>query len=50
MKSPLEILKEANKRKKSTSVETPLDLIRILNKEKKQRAVTQKILKRVTGR
>ncbi len=45
MKSPLDVLKEANKRKKLTKIETPLDLIRYLNKEKKRKATTQRILK-----
>jgi len=44
MKSPLDVLKEANRRRKSTRIETPLDLIRLLNRERRRRIATQRIL------
>jgi len=45
MKDPLEVVRELNRRRRSTRIETPLDLIRILNKERRRRATTQKLLK-----
>jgi len=45
MKNPLDVLKEANRRRKSTRIETPLDLIRLINREKRRRIATQRILK-----
>ncbi len=47
MKSPLDVLREANKRKRSPRIETPLDFIRSLNRKKRRRVTTQKILKRL---
>jgi len=46
-KSPLEVLKEANRRKKSYSIETPLDFIRILNRERKIKESTERIIRRL---
>jgi len=47
MKSPLDVLKEANRRKRSARIETPLDLIRFLNRERRRRVATQRILERL---
>jgi len=47
-KTPFEVLKEANKRKKSAIVETPFDFLRMLNKERVTKILTEKILRRVT--
>ncbi|MET1101736.1 MAG: hypothetical protein ABWW69_04585 [Pyrodictiaceae archaeon] len=46
MKDPLDVLREANRRRKSSRVETPLDLIRILNQERR-RTATERILRRL---
>jgi len=50
MRNPLDVLREANRRKRSARIETPLDLIRSLNKERRRRVATQRILERVVGR
>ena len=50
MRSPLCVLREANRRKKLAKIDTPLDLIRSLNKERRRRVATQRILERVVGR
>lgn len=47
MKDPLDVLREANRRRKSSRVETPLDLIRILNQERRRRTATERILRRL---
>ena len=49
-RDPLEVLREANRRRRSTKVETPLDLIRILNKERRRRELTERILERICER
>jgi len=46
-KTPFEALKEANRRAKSTMVETPLDFLRVLNRERAARTSTKRILRRV---
>ncbi len=48
--NPLDVLREANRRRRSTKVETPLDLIRALNRERRRRKLTDRILNRVRGR
>ncbi|OYT52055.1 MAG: hypothetical protein B6U73_00490 [Desulfurococcales archaeon ex4484_204] len=50
MRSPLDVLKEANRRKRSAKIKTPLVLIRSLNKERRRIVATQRILERVVGR
>lgn len=45
MKSPLDVLREANRRKEHAVIETPLDLLRSLNREKEKREATERILK-----
>ncbi len=50
MKDPLEVIRESNRRRKSTNIETPLDFIRLLNRERRRRSATEKILRHVTGR
>ncbi len=50
MRSPLDVLKEANRRKRMAKIETPLDLIRSLNREKRRRVATQRILEHVVSR
>jgi len=46
-KTPFEALKEANRRAKSTAVETPLDFLRMLNRERVVKISTERILRRV---
>lgn len=47
MRSPLGVLREANRRKRSAKIETPLDLIRALNRERRRRVTAQRILERL---
>ena len=46
-KTPLEALKEANKRARSNIVETPFDFLRMLNRERTAKISTERILRRV---
>jgi hypothetical protein len=47
MRNPLDVLRESNKRRKSSKVETPLDFIRLLNRERKRRKASERILRRI---
>jgi len=47
MRNPLDVLRESNKRRKSSKVETPLDFIRLLNRERKRRKASERVLRRV---
>jgi len=47
VKSPLEVLREANRRRKKISIETPLDFLRLLNRENIAKEQREKLLKRV---
>jgi len=49
MKSPLEVLREANRRRREGRLETPLDLIRALNRERRRREASRRLLERVEG-
>jgi len=46
-RTPFEALKEANRRARSTVVETPFDFLRMLNRERAARTSTRRILRRV---
>jgi hypothetical protein len=47
MRNPLDVVRESNKRRKSSKVETPLDFIRLLNRERKRRKASERILRRI---
>jgi len=47
LKSPLEVLREANKRRLRGVKETPLDLLIMLNREKRRHEATKKIFERM---
>ena len=49
MRSPLDVVRELNRRWKSSEIETPLDLIRVLNRERRVRTTSDRILDRVRG-
>lgn len=50
MGNPLDLIRESNRRRKSSRIETPLDLIRILNRERRRRKATERLIERVKRR